>query len=82
LISGNVVTENGDFGIHISLVESDGATVIDNTITANKGYGIEGDHDGWGGYARNVLNRNNASGQQVKGGVQMGGNVCGGALCQ
>ena len=81
IITGNVVAENGQVGIHIWLPQSDGATVTDNTITANRGYGIEGDHNGWGGYARNVLNRNNNSGAQVRGGVQMGGNVCGGVLC-
>ena len=81
IITGNVVAENGGVGIHIWLMQSDGATVTDNTITANRGYGIEGDHDGWGGYARNVLNRNNNYGAQVKGGIQMGGNVCAGALC-
>jgi len=53
-------------------------TVIGCTAVGNKHYGIR---IGAGGYVNNALINNNGTGPQTWGGLQMGGNVCGNALC-
>lgn len=56
-----------------------GSTVIGNTVKNNSGVGMVLGVDA--GYAHNVLTGNNSGGTQVTGGIQMGGNICGVALC-
>lgn len=80
IVTGNVVSENANDGIHLGVMQGDGSLVTDNVVTTNGGYGIVGDSDNWGGYARNVVTRNKF-GLQIKGGVPMGGNACGTSPC-
>ena len=80
-VVNNTVNINRGVGIHVA-----GGTVIGNTVTGNGGVGLE-----LGavnpievvGYVHNVVARNNGgnANPQVTGGIQMGGNICGLALC-
>jgi hypothetical protein len=58
-----------------------GSTVIGNTVRMNAGVGMVLAVDA--GYVHNVVTGNNGgdANPQVTGGIQMGGNVCGSALC-
>lgn len=74
-IVNNNVNING-----IGIQTGGGATVIGNTVKNNTGLGMTlGD----AGYAHNVVTGNNGgnANPQVTGGIQMGGNICGSALC-
>ncbi len=54
-------------------------TVLGNTMRSNGSFGLS--FVSTGGYAQNALDDNNGGGAQVQGGIQMGGNVCGHAIC-
>lgn len=74
-IVNNTVNING-----IGIQTVDGSTVIGNTVKNNAGLGMT---LGTAGYVHNVVSGNNGgnANPQVTGGIQMGGNVCGSALC-
>ena len=77
-VTSNTVNNNG--GVGISAVA--GSTVIGNTARGNVAVGLNFiGIGGASGYATNVLGANNGGGAQVSGGVQMGPNICGAALC-
>lgn len=84
--SGQVVRStarsNGANGIQCS-ISPPGCTVVGNTALGNKFVGLFINH---GGYVHNVFADNNGGNANPQIGVgsgaeQMGGNVCGGALC-
>lgn len=82
-IVNNNVSGNRGVGIRVQ-----SGTVIGNVVTVNAGIGLElGAVFDSGtetvGYVHNVVRRNNGgdANPQVTGGVQMGGNICGEALC-
>lgn len=75
LVSGNTVNRN-QFGANGISALGD-STVRGNTVSGNLGVGLVlGPH---AGYANNVVSGN--SGGEVSGGIQIGPNVCGTALC-
>jgi parallel beta-helix repeat protein len=72
VVSGNTVRSNGAEGV----IASQGSLVIGNIIGSNVDGGFDINTDV--GYAGNVLTGNNhGMEQQVFGGTQIGGNVCG-----
>lgn len=73
LVTANVVFFNTGRGITIAT----GGVITGNTVTGNTGIGL--DLDTTTGYSNNVVNFN--GGGNVSGGIQIGGNVCGNALC-
>jgi Right handed beta helix region len=80
-VIGNVVAVNGKQGIKEGYNgdPATGSLIKDNMITRNVGVGLDLAADS--GYADNVLTSNNGGGPQVKGGVQIGQNLCGTGLC-
>jgi Right handed beta helix region len=80
-VIGNVVAVNGGDGIKEGYIgdPATGSLVKDNMITRNIGLGLDLAADS--GYAGNVLTSNNGGGRQVKGGMQIGPNLCGTGLC-
>ncbi|MCW7538079.1 hypothetical protein OOT46_09485 [Aquabacterium sp. A7-Y] len=62
---------------HTGITAANGGVVIGNVITTNTEVGLRIVGDG--GYAQNSFRSNGAA--DVNGGVNMGGNVCGGELC-
>jgi hypothetical protein len=83
-LTGNTVVGNGFGGslpIGRGIVTNSRSTLIGNAVNGNKGVGlflVSGD-----GYVHNVLSGNNGGGAnpQVSGGVQIGQNLCGAAVC-
>jgi hypothetical protein len=75
-VVNNVVNANRSIGIDAG----GGSTVIGNTVRQNFGLGMV---LGSSGYAHNVATGNNGgnANPQVSGGIQMGGNICGDAVC-
>lgn len=76
-VVNNIVNVNRSIGISAG----DGSTVIGNTVRSNLGVGMA--LAGNVGYVHNVATNNNGGNlnPQVTGGIQMGGNICGSALC-
>ena len=83
-MTGNTVVGNGFGGsmpLGRGISTNSGSTLIGNSVTNNVGIGlfmVTSD-----GYVHNVLNANNGGSPnpQVTGGIQMGPNVCSGAIC-
>ena len=78
IVANNNVNANGGIGISGGTT---GMTVIGNIVNANVQLGMALPADA--GYAQNVVTQNNGGNTQVQvsGGIQMGPNVCGNALC-
>lgn len=74
VVEGNTVDGNGEIGI----VANSGCNASNNVSTNNGSFGLA---MGAAGYVNNVMQGNNNNGAQVNGGIAMGGNVCGNALC-
>lgn len=80
--ASSVVRESTTVANNYGIVVGSGCTVLGNTSFSNTSYGLFAWEAGKGvGYLQNVFEDNNGGGAQVSGGVQMGGNVCGTALC-
>jgi hypothetical protein len=80
LITDNTTLNNGQAGIR----DVQGSLVTGNTADFNGSFGLRFDDINnirRGGYANNMLFLNNSQGAQVSGGIQLGPNVCGAALC-
>jgi hypothetical protein len=83
IITNNTVTMNGadqtgNGGSDGGITAHHGSLVSGNTINSNAMYGLNADLTT--GYLNNVL-INNKSFTQVNGGIQLGLNLCNGALC-
>jgi parallel beta-helix repeat protein len=72
-VSGNTVVDNAGDGIECG----SGCSVVGNAASHNSGLGLR--LGSTAGYVHNVLSFN--ANPQVSGGIQMGANVCGTALC-
>lgn len=72
----NTITFSGGDGIEVRF----GSTVRGNTARSNTGFGLN-NSQGTSGYAENVFDSNNGVNPEVFGGVQLGDNLCGSALC-
>ena len=85
-VTGNTAHGNG-FGTPSSaptargIVTNTGSTLIGNTVSDNKGFGLLMVTNV--GFVNNVLNGNNGgnANPQLSGGIKLGSNICGGVLC-
>ncbi len=79
LVAENIVTANGD---PAAISVAQGSRVSGNTVADNGGLGL--DLQSGVGYGGNVFDSNNGGNgatQVESGGIQLGANVCAGALC-
>jgi hypothetical protein len=85
-ITGNTISGNA-VGIEAGFIQEikDGSLILGNTLRHNTGLGLNlnASFPSSVGYSSNVLTGNNGGNQnpQVAGGIPMGSNVCGTALC-
>jgi hypothetical protein len=75
LVTDNVVSRNFAFGIHLGV-----GTVARNVITSNGFVGMALSFANVS-YTGNTLASNNNGGSQVSGGINLGQNLCGNAVC-
>ncbi len=76
LITNNVITDNGGDGIF-----GGECTVTGNTLDFNRGFGLNGFSCGYGNNLFSNNNGGNAAPQVSARNIQLGANVCNGALC-
>jgi hypothetical protein len=67
LIANNLISQNGLSGLGVGISASS-ATILGNTITANRGFGIDGSFSGYGNNAL-LGNNNSGSGPQISSGL-------------
>lgn len=74
LVYHNTVQVNGNYGIKVA-----GGMITNNTISESVFEGMK--FDATGGYLGNQLLNNNGGGSQIVGGINLGQNICGTAVC-
>jgi len=77
----NSADSNGGAGFSLagSNIVTGGGLARSNTAVANDGFGFDSGGERWG-LIDNVANNNNDGGDQIRGGIEMGQNVCNGNL--